>query len=104
MVRSGFVDLHMLTTFEVYVVMFHVEHALFQMKNYKVCFRMHYISSGCYVWTADYKYSEDRVVVDGKLITSRGPGTCIEFALAIVEQIQGKEKAQSLIKPMLIKV
>jgi len=51
-----------------------------------------------------YKYSEDRVVVDGKLITSRGPGTCIEFALAIVQELQGKEKADSLIKPMLIKL
>uniref|UniRef100_A0A0B7BVV6 DJ-1/PfpI domain-containing protein n=1 Tax=Arion vulgaris TaxID=1028688 RepID=A0A0B7BVV6_9EUPU len=49
-----------------------------------------------------YQYSEERVVVDGKLITSRGPGTCNEFALAIVEHVQGKEKANSLIKPMLI--
>ncbi|XP_059157261.1 glutathione-independent glyoxalase DJR-1.1-like isoform X2 [Physella acuta] len=52
----------------------------------------------------DYKYSEDRVVVDGKMITSRGPGTCFEFALAIVEQLKGKEKAQSLIKPLLLKI
>ncbi|CAL1540346.1 unnamed protein product [Lymnaea stagnalis] len=51
-----------------------------------------------------YKYSEDRVVVDGKFITSRGPGTCFEFALAIVEQLKGKEKAHALVKPMLIKI
>ncbi|GFN84753.1 protein dj-1 [Plakobranchus ocellatus] len=49
-------------------------------------------------------YLEERVVVDGKVITSRGPGTCFEFALAIVEQIQGKEKAQSMIAPMLVKM
>ncbi|KAK3782724.1 hypothetical protein RRG08_037723 [Elysia crispata] len=52
----------------------------------------------------DYKYLEDRVVVDGKFITSRAPGTCFEFALAIIEQIQGKDKAKSLIDPLLIKM
>ena len=51
---------------------------------------------------ADYVYCEDRVVVDGKLVTSRGPGTCFEFALAVVEQLQGKEKSDSLIPPMLL--
>ncbi|RUS81019.1 hypothetical protein EGW08_011224 [Elysia chlorotica] len=54
--------------------------------------------------TGNYKYLDDRVVVDGKLITSRGPGTCFEFALAIVEQIQGKDKAKSLVDPMLVKM
>ena len=51
-----------------------------------------------------YTYSEDRVVQDGKLITSRGPGTCFEFALKIVEVLVSKEKAESLVAPMLIKM
>ncbi|XP_011430131.3 glutathione-independent glyoxalase DJR-1.1-like [Crassostrea angulata] len=51
-----------------------------------------------------YKYSEDRVVTDGKLITSRGPGTTFEFALKIVETLEGKEKADSLVQPMLLKL
>uniref|UniRef100_A0A1W7RAN9 Protein deglycase DJ-1zDJ-1 n=1 Tax=Hadrurus spadix TaxID=141984 RepID=A0A1W7RAN9_9SCOR len=51
-----------------------------------------------------YQYSEDRVVVDGQLITSRGPGTAFEFGLSIVEKLVGKEKANSLISPMLVKV
>ncbi|KAK3583391.1 hypothetical protein CHS0354_040354 [Potamilus streckersoni] len=51
-----------------------------------------------------YTYSEDRVVQDGKLITSRGPGTCFEFALKIVESLQGEDKAKSLIQPMLLKL
>ncbi|KAL3862100.1 hypothetical protein ACJMK2_008094 [Sinanodonta woodiana] len=51
-----------------------------------------------------YNYSEDRVVQDGKLITSRGPGTCFEFALKIVESLQGEEKSNSLIQPMLLKL
>jgi len=53
---------------------------------------------------AGYTYSEDRVVVDGKLITSRGPGTTFEFALKIVEHLCGKEKSDSLVGPMLVKL
>ena len=36
-----------------------------------------------------YNYQEDRVVVDGNLITSRGPGTTFEFALKLVELLCG---------------
>lgn len=50
-----------------------------------------------------YKYLEDRVVVDGQLVTSRGPGTAFEFALTIVELMMGKEKADSLVGPMFVK-
>lgn len=34
-----------------------------------------------------YDYSEDRVVVDDNVITSRGPGTTFLFALTIVEHL-----------------
>ncbi|KAL9383380.1 hypothetical protein Peur_023703 [Populus x canadensis] len=44
---------------------------------------------------------ENRVVVDGNLITSRGPGTTMEFALGIVEKLFGRDKALELAKPML---
>ena len=44
------------------------------------------------------------MVQDGKLITSRGPGTTFEFALKIVENLEGSEKAESLIPPMLLKI
>ena len=44
---------------------------------------------------------EKRVVVDGNLITSRGPGTSMEFALAIVEKFFGRNKALELAKIML---
>ena len=48
--------------------------------------------------------SEERVVVHGKLVTSRGPGTAIEFALALIEQLFGKEKASEVAGPMLVKL
>ena len=53
---------------------------------------------------AGYKYSEKRVEQDGKLITSRGPGTTFEFALKIVEILQGAEKRDIIVPPMLLKL
>lgn len=41
-------------------------------------------------------FSEDRVVVDGNLITSRGPGTAAEFALQLVRALVGDEAADEL--------
>ena len=37
-------------------------------------------------------YVEAAVVTDGKVITSRGPGTSMDFALQLVELLSGKEK------------
>jgi 4-methyl-5(b-hydroxyethyl)-thiazole monophosphate biosynthesis len=37
-------------------------------------------------------YKEDPVVADGNIVTSRGPGTSITFALALVERLAGKAK------------
>jgi len=36
------------------------------------------------------------VVEDGKIITSRGPGTAMDFALVLVERLCGKEKRQTV--------
>jgi 4-methyl-5(b-hydroxyethyl)-thiazole monophosphate biosynthesis len=41
-------------------------------------------------------FREDRVVVDGNLITSRGPGTSAEFALAIIRYLVDRETAAEL--------
>ncbi|KAF8819353.1 DJ-1 family protein [Cardiosporidium cionae] len=38
----------------------------------------------------------DRVVVSGNCTTSQGPGTAIEFALVLVEQLYGTERAQAI--------
>lgn len=50
-----------------------------------------------------YSYSENRVEKDGLILTSRGPGTSFEFALAIVEALSGKEVAQQVKAPLVLK-
>lgn len=53
--------------------------------------------------TGGYKYSEERVVEDGLLVTSRGPGTAFEFALALVKKLLGQEKVDQISAPMIMK-
>ncbi|KAG0495930.1 hypothetical protein HPP92_000621 [Vanilla planifolia] len=50
----------------------------------------------------DVAKGESRVIVDGRAVTSRGPGTAIEFSLALVEQLYGKEKADEVAGPLVI--
>jgi len=40
----------------------------------------------------------------GNVTTSRGPGTAFEFALSLVEQLRGKDMADSLVQQMLLKL
>ena len=48
-------------------------------------------------------YREERVVVDGKVVTSRGPGTAMEFSLELVRILAGPNKALELAAIMLAK-
>lgn len=48
-------------------------------------------------------YSEDKVVKDENIITSRGPGTAVEFALKIVSILKGKELEMSLREDLILK-
>ncbi|KAK9152988.1 hypothetical protein Sjap_000468 [Stephania japonica] len=50
---------------------------------------------------SDKSHAENRVLVDGNLITSRGPGTSMEFSLAIVEKFFCRQKALELAKTMV---
>lgn len=61
----------------------------------------------------DYKYSEDRVVVDGHVVSSRGyftyldsadfrPGTTLEWSLKMVELLSGKGKRDEVAGAMVL--
>jgi len=48
-------------------------------------------------------YRDDmKVVTDGNVMTSKGPGTAVCFGLAIVERLVGKESMQSVKDGMLL--
>ncbi len=48
------------------------------------------------------KFILDRVVVDDKVTTSRGPGTALEFSLSLVLQLLGAEVAKKIAADMLV--
>lgn len=48
-------------------------------------------------------YHEGRVVQDGHIITSRGSGTALEFALKLVEVLCGREKVAELQEALVMK-
>ena len=47
-------------------------------------------------------YIEEDVVVDGNLVTSRGPGTAFAFALTLVRLSDGEDKADALARAMVL--
>ncbi|MGB4073897.1 DJ-1 family glyoxalase III [Pseudomonas sp.] len=51
--------------------------------------------SGC-------SFVDQAVVVDGNCITSQGPGTALEFALCLVEQLCGKAVRKQVAEAMLV--
>jgi 4-methyl-5(b-hydroxyethyl)-thiazole monophosphate biosynthesis len=50
------------------------------------------------------QYSEDRVVVDGNLITSRGPGTAMEFAMQLVEILFDEDRLKTVNKGVMARL
>ena len=47
------------------------------------------------------KPRDEKIVVDGNVITSQGPGTALEFALKIVEILKGQLKAEQIRKDII---
>ena len=50
----------------------------------------------------DQTAAAQRVVVAGNCVTSRAPGTALEFAITLVELLYGAEHAAKVAQPMLI--
>jgi 4-methyl-5(b-hydroxyethyl)-thiazole monophosphate biosynthesis len=46
-------------------------------------------------------YVDQRVVVDGRVVTSQGPGTAVEFSLKLVELFAGKAKMEEVKEDIL---
>ena len=47
---------------------------------------------------------DERVVVDGKIVTSQGPGTAFEFALALLGLIEGEKVVAKVEKGLVLKM
>lgn len=52
---------------------------------------------------AQIKFSEERVVTDGHVVTSRGPGTAMEMSIDLVEKLVSKEVAADIKQKLLMK-
>ena len=48
--------------------------------------------------------SEEKVVTDGNIITSMGPGTAMDFGLALVERICGRSEAENLREDLIYNI
>ena len=48
-------------------------------------------------------YKEERVVKDGNIITARGPGVALEFALEIVKYLKSESDAEELREAMIVR-
>ena len=52
-------------------------------------------------FSAKVEFTEEKVIQDGNVVTSRGPGTAFSFALKLAENLAGKETAKLIGKQML---
>jgi len=55
-------------------------------------------------FSVDVRFSNDSVIQDGNIITSRGPATALPFALKIVESLARKDLADIVAKQVLFNV
>jgi protein deglycase len=49
-------------------------------------------------------YTDDRVVIDGKIITSQSPGTAMELALKLVELLFGADRMKKINTGVLARI
>ncbi len=50
--------------------------------------------------TEGVMFEQKPVVIDGRIITSRGPGTAMDFALVLIEQLLGKARREEVEAPL----
>ena len=53
-------------------------------------------------FTDKVSFSQEAVVEDGHILTSRGPGSAFQFALELVKKLKSPEVAQKLAQGMLV--
>lgn len=51
----------------------------------------------------EVEWVDERVVEDGHLVSSQGPGTCFEFALRLVARAEGARRAETLAAEMRVR-
>ena len=54
------------------------------------------------VLSGAHQPNEGTITLDGKVITSRGPGTALHFALRLVAELGDSDKATQLAAGMLV--
>ena len=57
----------------------------------------------CMEGLGDALKSEENVVIDGNITTSRGLGTAVDFALSLISQLLGQEKADQIAESVVYK-
>ncbi len=57
---------------------------------------------GCAPDPSDAVWRTDRVVTDGHIVTSQGPGTCFEFALTLLRIGSGQETARRVAEGLVL--
>jgi 4-methyl-5(b-hydroxyethyl)-thiazole monophosphate biosynthesis len=62
------------------------------------------INPGCKDMLVGAQYVDQRVVVDGRVITSQAPGTAMDFAMRLVEVLLGRDKMEELKARVLAKL
>jgi len=50
--------------------------------------------------STDIDWIDQPVVIDGKVVTSKGPGTAMDFALTLIELLEGKAKKLAVEGPL----
>lgn len=50
---------------------------------------------------ASSQLTDDAVVTDGRVVTSRGPGTAMDFALTLIELLLGSDKRRAVEEPLV---